>query len=99
MHDILYKNFLIRGESFQPTHSSGWIPRYVLKCVNPSTGAEHPRLSHDRLDIAFASASEADDFAVQDAKGWIDSLGLATIEVASTATITGGVYVIDKPIA
>ena len=80
-HDIPYKNYLIRGESFQPTQSSGWIPRYVLQRVNPSAG-DSP-LSHDRLDKAFGGKSEADDFAVQDAKSWIDSLGSATVDVAS----------------
>ena len=71
--DISYKNYFIRGESFQPTLNSDWIPRYVLQRAHPSTGADASRLSHDRLDKAFGSASEADEFAVQDAKSWIDN--------------------------
>jgi hypothetical protein len=95
--DISYKNYRIRGESFQPTQSSGWIPRYVLQRANPSAG-DSP-LSHDRLDKSFGSKSEADDYAVRDAKSWIDNFGSATVEVASPATITGGVYVVNKPTA
>ena len=67
-HDISYKNYLIRGESFQPTQSSGWIPRYVLQRADAGDAS----LSHDRLDESFGSESEADAFAVQDAKSWID---------------------------
>ncbi len=72
-HAISYKNYLIRGESFQPTQSSGWIPRYVLQRVIPSVDAAPSPLSHDRLDKAFACENEADEFAVQDAKSWIDN--------------------------
>jgi len=98
-HDISYKNYLIRGESFQPTQSSGWIPRYVLQRAHHISGADDSPLSHDRLDKAFGSKSEADEFAVQDAKSWIDNLASATVDVASPATITGGIYVVDKPTA
>jgi hypothetical protein len=98
-HDIPYKNYLIRGESFQPTQSSGWIPRYVLQRADPSNGAGDSPMSHDRLDKAFGSESEADDFAVQDAKSWIDKLEAATVDVASSETIHGGLYVINKPTA
>ncbi len=82
-HDNSYKNYLIRGESFQPTQSSGWIPRYVLQRANPSAGGDDSPFSHDRLDKAFGSKSDADDFAVQDAKNWIDKLESATVDVAS----------------
>lgn len=96
---ISYKNYLIRGASFQPTKSSGWIPRYVLQRASPSAGADDVPLSHDRLDKAFGSKSEADDFAVQDAKNWIDNLAAAKVAVAAPATITGGFNVVDKPAA
>ena len=98
-HDIPYKNYLIRGESFQPTQSSGWIPRYVLQRANLIVGADDLPLSHDRLDKAFGSKSEADDFAVQDAKNWIDKLDSATVDVASPEAINGGLYVVNKPTA
>jgi hypothetical protein len=47
-------------------------------------------LSHDRLDKAFGSKSDADDFAVQDAKNWIDNLGSATMNVVSPESLNGG---------
>ncbi len=72
-HAISYKNYLIRGESFQPTQNSGWIPRYVLQREPPNADTGPARLGHDRLDKAFGSEIEADDFAVQDAKSWIDN--------------------------
>lgn len=97
--DIFYKNYRIRGESFQPTQSSGWIPRYVLQRANPSADRDDSPLSHDRLDKAFGSESEADDFAVQDAKNWIDHVGSTTVDVASPETIKGGLYAVNKPTA
>jgi len=69
---ISYKNYRIRGESFQPTQSSGWIPRYGLQHANPGGDADPSPLGHDRLDKAFGRETEADAFAVQDAKSWID---------------------------
>lgn len=72
-HDISYKNYLIRGESFQPTQNSGWIPRYYLQLAKPSAGTEPSPVCRDRLDKAFGNESEADEFAVQDAKSWIDN--------------------------
>jgi len=89
-HDISYKNYLIRGESFQPTQSSGWIPRYILQRANLGVDADDFPLSHDRLDKAFGSKSEADDFAVQDAKNWIDNLGSATVDVVLPESLNGG---------
>ena len=70
-HAISYKNYLIHGESFQLTPSSAWIPRFVQQRTN--LAADDSPLHHDRLDKAFGSESEADDFAVQDAKRWIDN--------------------------
>jgi len=72
-YEISYKNYLIRCESFELTQDSGWIPRCVLQRVNPNVGTDDSRIGHDRLDMAFGSESEADDFAVQDAKCWIDN--------------------------
>lgn len=83
--DIFYKNYLIRGNSFQPTQSSGWIPRYVLQRANFSVGSGDSPSSHDRLDKVFASAAEADDFAVREAMMWIDNIGSTTANGASPA--------------
>lgn len=61
-----------RGESFQPTQSSGWIPRSVLQREPSNADADPSPSGHDRLDRAFGSEIEAGDFSVQDAKSWID---------------------------
>lgn len=94
-HDLFYNNYRIRGESFQPTQSSGWIPRYVLQAEN---GAADPSpVSHDRLDKVCASQTEADAFAVQDAKNWLDDQRSPAHDNAVPATMTGGLYVVNKP--
>lgn len=67
---IPYKNCLIRGESFQ-LESSGWIPRFTLMRRDGDTTWNH-FLHHDRLDKVFSTKSEADAFALQDAKHCID---------------------------
>ena len=70
-HVISYKNYLIHSESFQLPPRGAWIPRFVLQSSN--LAADDSPLHRDRLDQAFGSESEADDFAVQDAKLWIDT--------------------------
>jgi len=95
--EISYKNFRIRGKSCQPTHSSGWIPRYVLHAEKAD--ADAAPVWHDRLDKVFDSENAADEFAVQEAKSWIDNRGSAAIDVALPATMTGGFYVANKSTA
>lgn len=63
---LAYKNCLIHIESFQLTHSSGWIPRFTL------TRQDDVPSSRDRLDKVFLSKDEADEFALEDAMQWID---------------------------
>lgn len=96
-HDTSYKSYRIRGESFQLSQSSGWTPRYVLQSEN---GAADPSpVSHDRLDQVCASQTEADVFAVQDAKNWLDDQRAPALDSAVSATLTGGFYVTDKSTA
>jgi hypothetical protein len=67
---ISYKNCLIRSQSFQFGQSGSWIPRYTVT----QQGADRDAPSHhDRLDQACWTESEADEFAVQDAKRRVDS--------------------------
>jgi hypothetical protein len=63
---LAYKNCLIHIESFQLTHSSGWIPRFIL------TRQDDVPSGRDRLDKVFLSKDEADEFALEDAMQWID---------------------------
>ena len=67
-----YKNCLIRGESFQLTQSSGWIPRYILTSPDVRNGWSYSPSHHDRLDQVFLTQYEADRFAIEDAMQWID---------------------------
>jgi hypothetical protein len=69
---ISYKNCLIRGESFQLTQSSGWIPRYTLTRQDARNKWNSTPSHHDRLDQVFWTENEADKFALQDAMRWID---------------------------
>ena len=64
--NIPYRNCLIHIESFQLTHSSGWIPRFTL------TQQDNVLSGRDRLDKVFLSKDEADEFALADAMQWID---------------------------
>jgi hypothetical protein len=63
---LAYKNCLIHIESFQLTHSSGWVPRFTL------TRQDDVPSGRDRLDKVFLSKDEADEFALEDAMQWID---------------------------
>jgi hypothetical protein len=64
--NIPYRNCLIHIESFQLTHSSGWIPRFTL------TRQDDVPSGRDRLDKVFLSKDAADEFALEDAMQWID---------------------------
>lgn len=67
-----YKNCLIHIESFQLTHSSGWIPRYTLTRQESEPEWNGTSSCRDRLDKVFWSKDEADEFALEDALQWID---------------------------
>jgi hypothetical protein len=64
---ISYSKYVIRTQSFELMPSGGWIPRFTLTC--PERGL----LYRDRLDKAFPSKREADDFALENAMDWIDN--------------------------
>jgi beta-xylosidase len=71
---ISYKNRLIRGESFQLPQSTSWIPRYALVREAKENEWNTSLTHHDRLDKVFWSKSEADEFALSEAKRRIDQL-------------------------
>lgn len=73
---VSYKNCFIGSESFQLGQSSGWIPRYVLTCHDMNVEGNRTPSYHDRLDQAFLTEQEADEFAVEEAIRWIDKNGL-----------------------
>ena len=69
---LAYKNRLIDIESFQLTHSSGWIPRFKLTHQEITGDRDRAPWYRDRLDQVFGSKDEADEFALEDAMQWID---------------------------
>ncbi|MGH7826339.1 MAG: hypothetical protein ACREQ7_14335 [Candidatus Binatia bacterium] len=69
---ILYKNCLIRGESFQREKNGTWIPQYVwTRQSGTNTGTHFPSQQY-QLNETFPTEDEADDFALQKAMEWID---------------------------
>jgi hypothetical protein len=71
-NNVSYKNCLIRGESFQLAQSSGWVPRYTLTRQDARNRWNGAPSHYDRLDQVFWTENEADKFALQDARRWID---------------------------
>jgi len=68
--DISYKNHLIRFESFQREENGKWIPQYYFTRQDNRKN-DFPSQQY-QLNEAFPTQDEADDFALQRAKDWID---------------------------
>ena len=70
--DVIYKDYLIRGESFQREENGTWIPQYmVIRQDAPIERREFP--SHQyQFNQAYCTELEANEFAVQKARDWID---------------------------
>ena len=69
---IPYKNCVIRGEAFQREKNGTWIPQYTL--IRQETGNnknDFPSQQY-QLNEVFPTESEADEYAMQKAKEWID---------------------------
>lgn len=69
---IPYKDCLIHGESFQRVKNGTWIPQYAL--IRHETGNKEnafPSYQY-QFNEAFPTESEADEYALQKAKEWID---------------------------
>lgn len=71
-NSVSYKNYVIRGESFQLAQNTGWIPRYSLTRPDADKKSNAAPLHYDRLDQVFCTEDEADGFALQEAVRWID---------------------------
>ena len=69
---ISYKNCLIRGESFQRERNGKWIPQYTLIRQNTANSGNHFPSQQYQLNEAFTTEDEADAFALQRAREWID---------------------------
>jgi hypothetical protein len=70
--DTLYRNYRIHGESFQRESNGGWVPQYTVSRQDAATEKiEFP--SHQyQFNHTYGTEREADDFAVQMARAWID---------------------------
>lgn len=71
-NSISYKDCLIQGESFQREKNGTWIPQYNLMRRESGNGVTGFRLYQYQFNESFPTESEADEYALQKAKKWID---------------------------
>lgn len=71
-NDSVYKDYLIRGESFQREEHGTWVPQYtVIRQDAAAEKKDYP--SHQyQFNQAYGTEREAHEFAVQKARDWID---------------------------
>ena len=69
---ILYKHCVIRGESFQREKNGAWIPQYKLTRQEAGNKENDFPSQQYQFNEGFPTESEADEYAVQKAKEWID---------------------------
>ncbi|MGH7798125.1 MAG: hypothetical protein ACREQ2_24955 [Candidatus Binatia bacterium] len=72
---ILYKDYLIRAESFQREKKGAWVPQYTATRQNgAATTVEFP-VQQYQFNHCYPTESEADQFALRYAQQWIDTYG------------------------
>ena len=69
---IPYKNCVIRGESFQREKNGAWIPQYKLTRQEIGDKENDFPSQQYQFNEGFPTENEADEYAVQKAKEWID---------------------------
>ena len=77
---IVYKDCIIRGESFQRECNGQWIPQYVVSWQSGGVPRKTFPAQQYQLTGAFASETAADDFAIQRAKDWLDCVGAPWVQ-------------------
>ena len=70
---ISYKNWHIRTESFQREKNGTWVPQYNLVCQEGGAKGTGFPSSQYQFNEALPTESEADEYALQKAREWIDS--------------------------
>jgi len=71
----LYKDYLIRAESFQREKKGAWVPQYTATRQNgAATTVEFP-VQQYQFHHCYPTESEADQFALRYAQQWIDTYG------------------------
>jgi hypothetical protein len=71
---MLYKDYLIRAESFQREKKGAWVPQYTASRQNGAATAGFP-VQQYQFNHSYRTQSEADQFALQYAQQWIDTYG------------------------
>ena len=67
-----YKNCLIRGESFQRENNGAWVAQYTVTLPETARKANNLPSSQYQCSEAFPTESEADEYALQRAREWVD---------------------------
>ena len=70
--DTLYKNHLIHGESFQREKNGTWVPQYTVTRQDAATEKKDYPSHQYQFNHTYPTELEADEFAVQKARDWID---------------------------
>jgi hypothetical protein len=71
-HDSVYKNYLIRGESFQREKRGPWVPQYTVIRQDAATERKEYPSHQYQFNQAYPTEHDADAFALQKARDWID---------------------------
>jgi hypothetical protein len=71
-NDIIYKDYLILGESFQREEHGTWVPQYRVTRQDAATEKKEYPSHQYQFNHAYGTEREADEFAVQKARDWID---------------------------
>lgn len=67
-----YRNWLIRSGSFRLERNGPWIPQYSLTPQEPDDKQSDAPIYHVECKTSFQGENDADDFALQEARRWID---------------------------
>jgi hypothetical protein len=70
--NTLYKNHLIRSESFQREKNGAWVPQYTVIRQDAATAKKDYPSHQYQFHHAYPTELEADEFAAQKARDWID---------------------------
>ena len=71
---MLYKDYLIRAESFQREKKGTWVPQYTAIRQNGAATVGFP-VQQYQFNHSYRTQSEADQFALRYAQQWIDTYG------------------------
>lgn len=69
---VFYKNYLIRGESFQREKNGVWIPQYTVARKEAEARATAFPSHQYQFNEAFPTEWEADELALRRAREWVD---------------------------